>query len=247
VGEAAVITVHDPTREMPLVLEMQLAQTRREARPRLLALAIAELIATSRLEQLPAATPREDEEPRSEAAGSDRTTGETAPKGFSLFLSGGLATAYQPRHWAGVFALGAAYSFDRVSLGAELGFEGATETNLQAKVRVRAGSVALAPSVVLVRDAYEWSFGGGLRASYAQLKAAARDATFSAGSLSGLVLEPFATTALNAPIGGSWFVHLAVDMGYAAKPLRGLDADGRPVMEVRGIRAAALLGLGAQL
>src|SRR4051812_19340037 len=53
-AERATITVVDPRRTSPLVLELALDATPPEARARFLALAVAELIATSRLEHVEA-------------------------------------------------------------------------------------------------------------------------------------------------------------------------------------------------
>lgn len=248
-GDAAVITVEDPTRGAPLVLEMQLAQTRLEARPRLLALAIAELIATSRLEHVPVAAAANEDEKNdgAERSREEEPSDEADRARVSVWLAGGLASEFQPRHWAGIFAAGASFSVARFSVDAELGFEGATETSSQANVRARAASLALAPSFALVRDACEWRIGIGARASYAWLQAVAREAALRAGTVSGVVIEPFVTTTLVAPIASTWFVRVALDLGYVAKPLRGVDADDRSVLEVKGIRAAVLLGLGLHL
>ena len=53
----ALITVVDPARAQPLELSLSLVETHSEARERFLALAIAELIATSRLERSSARKP----------------------------------------------------------------------------------------------------------------------------------------------------------------------------------------------
>ena len=67
-GKRAQLTVHDPTRATPLRVELDLARTAPEARTRLLALTLAELIATSRLE-------------RSAASRSNPARTQTSPAG----------------------------------------------------------------------------------------------------------------------------------------------------------------------
>jgi hypothetical protein len=228
-GDSAVINVRDPLRAEPLVLEMQLAQTRREARPRLLALAIAELIATSRLEHAPqAAPPAEPPEPA-----------------LSAWLAAGLSRSYEPQLWSGALAAGAAHSFGLISLAAELGFDWTSNRTSAAEVRARALSLAVAPSLRVLRGELEWSVGLGLRAGYVWLQGSPRLPGFSGGSVSGAFVSPLVETAVQYHLTRRFALRASIELGYVVLPVRGLDADRIQLLEQSGVRATALLGLAS--
>jgi hypothetical protein len=230
--ESAIIRVNDPQRSAPLVLEVDLAQTRVEARPRLLALAITELIATSRLEHAPApAPPPPPEEDEPEPA-------------LSVWLGGSVLRAYEPAVWAGALAAGAAHSFGIVALGAELGFDSASRSTTDVVVRARAISIALTPSLALLREPFAWDLMLGVRVGYVWLDATARSTDFRAGKLSGAFIAPLAGTALRWHFLDRWFLRLAFELSYVVTPVRGLDAEQQALLELDGFRAGALVGVG---
>jgi hypothetical protein len=240
-GERAVISVYDPNRAEPLVLEMQLAQTRREARPRLLALAIAELIATSRLEHAPKPKPAPEQvEPPSEPP-------EEPARVFSVWVGGGVLSAYEPRSWVPTLAAGAVISLGSLALTAELGFDWSAATASEVIVRARAASLALAPSLLLVREPFEWSVGLGVRLGYASLQATSRSMELQAGSVSGAFFAPLAITTARWQFAPRWYVRASLELAYIATPVRGLDADREPLFELEKYRAAGVLGIGIDL
>jgi hypothetical protein len=225
--ENAVIEVLDPQRNEPLVLEMQLAQTRPEARPRLLALAIAELIATSRLEL----TPADLQEP----------VGQTQ-HAAALFLAAGVARSYRPGLSSPELAAGAAYSFGVFALTAEVDFDWTSRETTEATVDARTLSLALAPSLLLVRAPLAWDVRLGMRIGYAWLDGAPRTADFDAGSVSGVFLAPFVATALAWKLANHWAVRLSIELGYVILPVRGFGPDGERLLELEGLRGAVLAG-----
>jgi hypothetical protein len=229
-GDSAVISVRDPLRTEPLVLEMQLAQTRREARPRLLALAIAELIATSRLEHVPVQV---------------TTTATSAQPLLSVWLAAGVLRAYQPELWVGALAAGAAHSFGVFALGAELGFDATSHATSAVNLSAHALSAALTPSLVLLRDPVEWSVGLGARLGYVWLKGSPRSTDFKSGSVSGVFVSPLVMTALQSRISKRWAVRLSLELGYVVVPVRGFDTERSSLLELDGLRAAALVGVEA--
>jgi hypothetical protein len=230
--DSAVIRVVDPQRDGPLVLEMQLAQTRPEARPRLLALAIAELIATSRLETTSnAAQPAPD----------------ATRHPVSLFIAAGSARAYQTGLWAPLLAAGAAVRFGAIALDADVNFDWASHRTNDASIHARTLSLAIAPSVLVLRDPLDWDVRLGVRAGYAWLDGDPRRTTFDAASVSGPFLAPIAGTALRWRVSGRWSLLLAIEVGYVIVPVRGLDADGARLIELKGLRATALIGPGFAL
>jgi hypothetical protein len=240
-GERAIISVYDPSRTEPLVLEMQLSQTRREARPRLLALAIAELIATSRFEQAPKPAPVKRE------VVSEPETSDEAASVFSLWLGGGVLSEYEPRAWPATVAAGAALSFGPVALTTELGFDWSSKSESDVVVRARVASIALAPSLWLVRGPIEWTVSLGVRVGYAWLQATSRSMDLTAGSVSGAFLAPLAGTAVSWHVAAHWYLRAALEIGYVLTPVRGLDADLQPLLELKGSRAAGVLGVGLDL
>jgi hypothetical protein len=221
----AVIRVDDPRRAEPLVLEMQLAQTRPEARPRLLALAIAELIATSRLEQT--SPPHPPEEP---------------PYAASLFIAVGTSRAYQPGRWSPLFAAGGAYSFGSIALNADANFDWSSYRTTDASIRVRTLSLAIAPSLLVLRGPLDWDVRLGIRAGYAWLEGEPRSMNFDAAAVSGPFLAPIAGTALRWHLTERWSALLAMEVGYVIVPVRGLNPDGARLIELKGLRATALVG-----
>jgi hypothetical protein len=226
--DSAVIEVVDPQRDEPLILEMQLAQTRPEARPRLLALAIAELIATSRLEQTPA-------DVRGPVA-------EETQRAASVFVAGGVARAYQPGQWSPEIAAGAAYSFGVLALTAEVDFDWASRQTADASVDASTLSLALAPSLALLRAPLAWDVRLGVRFGYAWLEGTPRSASFAAGSISGVFVAPIAATALAVALTQHWAVRVSFELGYVILPVRGFGADGEQLLELKGFRAAAIAG-----
>jgi hypothetical protein len=240
-GEHAVIRVSDPSRAEPLVLEMQLAQTRREARPRLLALAIAELIATSRLEHTPKPTPVV-----TQVESAPETLDEHA-SAFTLWLGGGVVSEYEPRSWPATIAAGAMYSFGPIALGAELGFDWSSVSETAVSVRARAATLALAPSLWLVRAAVDWSVSLGVRLGYAWLEATSRSTELTAGTVSNAFLAPLASTALRWHFAAPWYLRVSLELSYVLTPVRGLDADRQPLLELKGARAAGILAIGLEL
>jgi hypothetical protein len=225
--DSAVIRVVDPQRDGPLVLEMQLAQTRPEARPRLLALAIAELIATSRLEHTSYSAPP----PRAEALYPT-----------SLSIAVGTARAYQPGLWSPVIAAGAAHRFHSIALTADLNVDWTSHRTTNASIDARTVSLAIAPSLVALRGKIDLDFRLGLRAGYAWLAGEPRNLNFDAASVSAPFLAPIAGTAVLWHMTERWSVSVSLEVGYVIVPVRGQDPDGARLLELKGLRASALIG-----
>jgi hypothetical protein len=233
----AVIQVQDARRSEPLELVLPLADTRREARPRLLALAIAELIATSRLEQSPPPKP---------------PVAPVAPppprvRALSLGLALGLVRAFEPALWSPGLRLDAAYGFGRWSLHADLEADSGSRAESEATLGGRALSIGLAPAFRLVDGQLDWDLGLGVRGGAAWLSATSRQPNVAGRTISGTFIAPFAWTALELNLTELWYLRLALELGYVAKPVRGLDADKAVLLELKGLRGASWLGVGVRL
>jgi hypothetical protein len=228
----AFITVEDALRPTPLTLNLSLADTRSEARARLLALAIAELIATSRLEQSSGqkpAQPAAEKPPRA------------AP--LALWLGAGALRAFEPASWLPALALGAADSFGLLALSADLQFAWGEQNGSEALVRMRLLSLSFAPALHLTAGRVDGSLGLGLRAGYAWLLATPHQAGLTGRQFSGVFAAPALQGALQFRLSDAWRARLAAELGYVVAPLRGLDADGGTLLELSGLYASALLAV----
>jgi hypothetical protein len=234
----AVILVRDVDRAEPLELIMPLADTRREARPRLLALAIAELIATSLLEQTP--RPKPHVEPVVVAP-------PPRERPLALGLAVGVVRAFEPALWPPALRIDAAHGFGGWSLHADVELDFGSRSTSAATLGARALSLGFAPALRLLEGLLDWDFGVGLRAGAVWLSATPRAQGLEGRSVSGIFIAPFVWTALELPLTAAWYLRLAIEVGYVVKPVRGLDADDVALLELRGVRGASLLGVGIRL
>jgi hypothetical protein len=235
----AVIYVRDVHRDEPLELILPLADTRREARPRLLALAIAELIATSLLER----TPR----PKSQVAPAPVVTPPPPERPLSLGVAVGVVRAFEPALWSPALRLDAAHGFSGWSLHADLELDFASHRTSDAALGARALSLGLAPALRLLDSELDWDLGLGFRVGLLWLSATPRAQNLEGRTVSGIFLAPFVWTALELQLATLWYLRLAFELAYVAKPVRGLDADQATLLELRGVRGASLLGVGIRL
>ena len=221
----------------PLELELNLAESKPEARARVLALAIAELIATSRLERVEAAAASAPTAP--EPSSSPRR----APVRLGLFAQGGAARVLQPAVIAPVFALGAVQRLAAFSLEVDVALGLARLQTDRALVHARELTVSLAPGWHLTGGRLDLGLALGVRAGHVQLSARARETGQRGLELSGWTLLPVARVSLEIALMRVLGARLDVEAGYVIKPLQGEDADGLSLAAVRGVRVAALLGL----
>ena len=241
--DRASIRVRDNDRDAALELEVPLADTRREARPRLLALAIAELIATSRLEPAqPAPRPPPPEPPRAK----NEPEAPAAEPAFSIEASAGVVRAFEPALWAPGLRLAAAYGGGLLLLHADLDFSWTSRDTTEATLTASTLSFALAPGLRLWNSALDWHLGAGLRGGPAWLEATARSSELRGKSVSGIFLAPLAWTAFSLPLSAAWHLTLALELAYIIKPVRGFDAQGTTLLELSGVRLASWLGAGAK-
>jgi hypothetical protein len=240
----ALISVQDVHKPAPLELRLELEDTRSEARPRLLALAVAELIATSRLEHTNLPEPQPDAASSASEPSAARPTTELPT---AIWLGVGVLRGYRPAVWAPTLALGAAHSFGRLALAADLEFDWASQSSTLAQVGARSLGLGLAPQLQLLAGQLEWFVGLGARVAYVWLSADSRSADLTGATLSGLVITPTMHSALQLRIGERGFVRLGIELGYVVKTLRGLDAERAGLFEARGLRAVGLVGAGFRL
>lgn len=237
VAAHATITVEDPRRPSPLVLELALSETASEARPRFLALAVAELIATSRLEYVDALAVRQPPppaQPPSPPPSSDR---------FTVFLEAGATRAFEPALFAPAIVAGLSRGFAPFALIGDVVYERGQTGTLDASVTAQSLSLSVAPAWQISARRLTLSLALGLRGGYAQLAATPRRPGLVGRELSGFFLTPISDASLQLRLTHHWAARLALELGYVIKPVRGLDADQGTLLELRGLRLALALGM----
>ena len=245
-GARATITVADPQRPSALVLELALSATPHEARARFLALAVAELIATSRLERLDADVRKEPQsppQPPTAAEPAQAPEGARGDRRLTLFLQAGAARALRPARFAPAFAAGVSFAFSAFALVGDLAYERAQMSTPEAVVTAHSASVSAAPAWRITSRRVTLTLALGLRGGYALLGATPRQTELAGHDVSGLFLSPISNASLQWALAPRWAARLSVEFGYVIKPVRGLDADRAALLEVDGPRLFALLGV----
>lgn len=214
-----------PAAAAPLRLDVDLRDTRSEARARVLALAIAELVETGRLEPAPPPAP----------AASDPALR------LGVSLAAGVARVLQPSATGPLFALGASGRRGALSLDADVALELASVTVEQAEVHARLASVSLAPGWHVASERLDLGLELGLRGAHLQLTAAARTTGLRGTTFSGATILPLARATLGVRLSRTLAARLGVEGAYVARPLSGLDADAQRLIALRGLRLTATL------
>lgn len=254
--EHATIRVEDPERASPLVLELDLSATPRPARARFVALSVAELIATSRLEHTgaqPAAAAQSAQarpapqasrpQPEPAAPTSSSSSPEPAAR-WTLFLQGGATRAFQPALLAPAVAAGAAFELlPAFAVIGDVAYERAQTSTPDANVTAQSASASLAPAWWIHARRLTLALGLGLRAGYAHFDGSPRRAGLVGHDLSGVFLAPITQAGAQLRFADHWGARIALELGYVVKPVRGLDADQGTLLELRGARFATLIGM----
>jgi hypothetical protein len=238
----ATIVVEDVGRSSPLRLEITLSDLARSARPRGLALAVAELIATSRLQ--PVAAGVEPEQEAETDSYEPPVLSEPTRSGVQLWLGLGAARMAQPSMLGPVVALGVVGYWGAFALTSDLRFEHAQRSQGVADLLMNAGSLALAPAWRLHGSSADLLASAGVRAGFATLFAKSNDPTLTADSVTGFWLAPCAQVAVHVRLARRWALRAGVEGAYVTRTLRGLGAEGEVVLELRGVSLAAVVGVG---
>lgn len=216
-GETANIVVRGTS-----PMSLSLTATPPAARPRLLAISIAELVATSRLEgpTPPLALPK--------------------PRAVSLWLEAGAAIA--PDLWSPTLLAGGSYGY-RILAQADLALEAGRRETRAATLYARMLSLSVAPLVPVLRGRTSVALGVGMRLGWAWLSASSRREGVVGQGLSGLYAASIARAMMAVVLHERWSLRLDLELGYVVKAVRGLDAGGEKLLELAGLRTAAALGL----
>jgi hypothetical protein len=240
VAEHATITVDDARRPRPLTLDLELGDTKPEARPRFVALAVAELIATSGLEPDEVRKPRPQPEP---VVATHESRSEARGHRTSLSLAVGAVRAFEPALFAPAFSLGIAHRFAPFSLGLEVEYERGQMSTPDARVTAHNLALALLPAWHAEIERLDLALGIGLRAGHTWLTATPRKPNLVGRDLSGYFVAPIASARLSLPATRWLAPGITLEAGYLVKPVRGFDADRAPLIALRGLWLCALLGV----
>jgi hypothetical protein len=252
-GEHAAITVRDRGLAQPLSVRVDLAAAAPEARERLLALALAELINTRVLERNaaqareqatpppPPPLPDDEEEDEDDSADGAEPAGQRAPLHF--WITPVFSLAATPT--SALFGAGVGGSrvlgplLLALDLLAQFGQNDRSASDVA--LRLLSASVSLGP-ILIDNGTVRLSITGGVRAGHAQLSADSNRAGIEARDVSEFWIGPAAIAALQLPLLGTTGLRIALEAGAIARPIVGTDQDGDERLALRGFWASASAG-----
>jgi len=240
---AAVLEVREPERTEPLRVRLDLAAAAPEARERLLALALAELITTSQLEH----TPKDPAPAAQPPAQPDEPSQNARAPLFELWVAPSLSLAGAPiaSSWGG--ELGVAHALGPLILAADFQAHFGQNDRAASDVAMRLLSTSALLMVPLIDSGAQLAIGAGLRLGHATLFARSHRASLQAEDLSGVWLGPALRAALSLPLLAPARLRFALESGYLARAVVGLDEQGVDRMALRGAWFVASLGLSFQM
>jgi len=221
-------------------LEMALDPIAPAARPRALALAVSELVATSRL---PRSAAREPARRTSSVALSSVSSVSSVSDGGHLWLAPGVSYLAYPSLLLPAVHVGGGYASHWFALHAEARFEYARPSVGDAGVELWSLSLALGPAWRFGDRAWRASLGPGLRLGYASMRGIASSPEQLESHVNGVWLGPCARAALAFDVARSWALLFGVELGYVARGVLGRGANREPLLELRGLWLAAQIGV----
>jgi len=239
------VIVVDPARAQPLTIHIDLGAAAPQARQRLLALALAELITTSQMEgEAPALSPEPATQPEPAPSTSDDHAASVRSP-LSVWLAPSVALAADPALALLGGDVGVSHALGPVllSIDARAGFGQSVRSSSEVQMRVLALG-AFAGLLILDRDV-QLSAGPGLRIGHVALTTHSPADGLAAKDLAAVWLGPALTTALQAPLTGPLLLRAGLEVGYVARPVVGFDEDRADRLALRGPWLS--LGLGVAL
>jgi hypothetical protein len=239
------ITVVDPARAEPFLVRIDLAAAAPQARQRLLALALAELITTSQLEgsSSPPAQPAAQPEPDDEDDETTESSDAMVRGALSVWVAPSIAFAADPALPLYGGELGAARVFGPLLVSLDVHAHLGQSARDSSEVVLRVLSLGAFAGLIMLDDGVQLSAGPGFRLGHAAMTASASSAGVAARDLDGLWLGPALMAALQVPLVAPTSLRLAIEGGYVAKPIIGFDEDGGDRLALRGLWLSLGLGL----
>jgi len=226
--------------------EVDFAATAAPARPRLLALAVSELVTESRARVQAKSAPRAV--PRAAApapASPEPTRMSRKNSGLRVFAGAALRRALRPATWLSGPDLGVTLELNRhFSVAGDLRLElGHTSTAL-ARVDWLSTSGALAVLVGGSVARLSVGVGPGMCAGYLHLSPRVLVASATGHTVSGVWAGPELLARARYELGTSGFIVGGVDLGIVTSPVTGLVNDEQRLVDTGGTWLSALVGAG---
>jgi hypothetical protein len=219
-------------------VQLDFAEIQLAARPRLVALALSELLATAEMEQTPTVLePTEAPAPKPQAKAR-------VPARRSLWLAGGLAREGRPALLLPLGELGFHWHLGALPLAFDARlFGGAGERALRLG-RTQAWSVGGALSIAYAPrlGPLLLGVGAGVTLGYAQLRGRAAESRLGrrvSGSFWGPALLLSAVLTLRE----RWGLRAGIDLAYLLRGVEGSDEQGRTLFTYAGLQLHATLGV----
>ena len=173
------------------------------------------------------------------SAGSAEAWGESA---WRLWTAPGLSRMGEPALLLFGVDLGASLTLGPGVVLADLQARWGAKDMLPAEVGVQAYSASVALSPALSAGVFDVTIGPGVRLGYARLSGRPDQAMLEGRSLGAAWFGPLAATSVQWRLAPWAAVRAAFELGYVAKPVRGLDEQSQRLLELRGVWTSASLG-----
>jgi hypothetical protein len=223
--------------QRPQRVQLDFTEIQLAARPRLVALALSELLATAEMEQaLTSSTPAEASAPtpQIQARWSARR---------SLWLGVGLAREGRPALLLPLGEVGFRWHLGALPLAfdAKL-FGGAGERALRlGRMQAWSAGGALAVAYAPVLGPLVLGAGAGVKLGYAQLRGRGAERRLER-SVSGPFWGPALLLSAALALRGRWGLCAGIDLAYLLRGLEGSDDEGRRLFTYAGLQLHATLG-----
>jgi hypothetical protein len=238
-ADRAQIVVRDPARPNQ-ALELDLSTIAAPARARLIALSLAELLATADME--PAANVPEIPEP---------APPRPRPRDSSMWLAAGIVREGEPRLLAPSLQTGLVLNVAGLPLAAVMALDaqrGARDVPA-GRVTLWTVSGSAGPATQLHAGPLELGLGAGVRLGYARMIGDADEtqAAVSGHTVSGLWWGPTLGASASWRVRAAWGIRAGVDLSWIARAVRGTDSGSAAVLALDGLLVQATLGLSLSL
>jgi hypothetical protein len=234
------LRVEDTGLERSQELDLDLEETIPEARARLLALTLSELVATLDMESLsrrsaPAEAQAQAPPPRAFAAHSGR-----------FWLGAGVTREGRPRVFGPSLQSGLLWRLGSLPIAAQAEADASWGRRALSLGDIQTWNVAVSPSIALpVRlPRLELVFAVGVGLGYARIAGEVHDpaSQLRAHVVAGPWWGPFLSAAALLPIQPRWALRAGLALSYVATPVRGLDPVGEVTYALAGLPLVASLG-----
>ncbi len=232
--------------------QLDLEQTDSALRPRVLALASAELVRDMAGSEPPPAPPapppvppiEQHREPSWRSSASAAPPREEAENRLSLFTeSNNFGSHFQPLVGGG---LGFSHGVRRLTLSMGSAFSTSDRRTSLGSVRVLAGDLSAKIAVHFPNRLMPSELGVGYALGYARIHAHGSSTEATPGQVQGVWAGPFLFGALESPLFSRLFLQLVAQAGFVTLPVRGRVAQSRD-SELAGVWLGLSLGFGWKL